>query len=877
MKTKKLLAAILAVAMVLGTMSFPAFAETDGSGSKTVAANGQLASGEGGAEGKTGAPVVDEGDFNDAFDDEDNQANPVAKIGENTYGSLADAVATAQEGDTIKLVADVTITETYTIANTNAITIDFGGHYINTTAVDVNTDSLCVAPGADVTFTGEGGMKGKKNCLTNNGGKITLNGGTYSTTMIGRGSTIYNGAGELTVNSGVTVDAWKFALCNEVGAVCTLNGGTFESHAHNGLQPEDKNLVGYAYAMMNSGTMDVYDGVVVKGIQGAFSASGRGVTNIYGGSFSTHEEEENTAGRSFYACYAANNADLTIWGGTFTAAKRAAVYVGNEDVGLDGAMVKIKGGSFTSNGGAQAAAIQTAVVGDLNISGGTFSSDVSQYVDNGILKREDDKFTVQKSPATIINTAKTTGAKVTLDGLSVNSAIKHEADTTYQVVVESAPQEDVQAVNDAIANSETDKNTDKAIFDISVIKIDSNGTTTKIDNIENQLVTLTLGETPAEDSTVYVYHVTEDGATKVTGVSVSGNKVTFTAPSFSTYAVTYTASALETADITGEISVAFQEAKPGIYNILLKAAEGKKINRFMSADLTFAYTPKSGKIGYSVTSAANVNLILKENESGRYEFNMSGETMSSATGAEICIGQVMFEGYGEGTFAVTAADTNKVHTAEIADNIVYDYVADGGVNLGTLNVEGASVEVATTVPKNTLTINVTFPNEVVDQVAAYQAMKVVISGGDLTNDEVYELGTDEKIMENGQYVVTTELTKDRSFTVTVSGEGYRTARYTVNMNTDKILTFWNNVKDNAVSIEDGKEGGEVTTNFLAGDIVKDNNINIYDLSAVVSYFGEEGLTERTPEEYKKYVKYDLNRDGKIDSKDVAYVLVSWDK
>ncbi|MBQ4087094.1 MAG: hypothetical protein IJC78_02465, partial [Clostridia bacterium] len=46
----------------------------------------------------------------------------------------------------------------------------------------------------------------------------------------------------------------------------------------------------------------------------------------------------------------------------------------------------------------------------------------------------------------------------------------------------------------------------------------------------------------------------------------------------------------------------------------------------------------------------------------------------------------------------------------------------------------------------------------------------------------------------------------------------------------------------------------------------------YDLSAVVSYFGETGLSATNN---KDYAKYDLNRDGFIDSKDVAIVLVSW--
>ena len=91
------------------------------------------------------------------------------------------------------------------------------------------------------------------------------------------------------------------------------------------------------------------------------------------------------------------------------------------------------------------------------------------------------------------------------------------------------------------------------------------------------------------------------------------------------------------------------------------------------------------------------------------------------------------------------------------------------------------------------------------------------------------------------------------------------------MTDNKVLNFWNNVKDNKAEVEEGKATSAVTKNFLAGDIVKDNNINIYDLSAVVSYFGQ--MTDKTAKD--DYAKYDLNRDGVIDSKDVAYVLVSW--
>ena len=149
-------------------------------------------------------------------------------------------------------------------------------------------------------------------------------------------------------------------------------------------------------------------------------------------------------------------------------------------------------------------------------------------------------------------------------------------------------------------------------------------------------------------------------------------------------------------------------------------------------------------------------------------------------------------------------------------------------------------------------------------------MKVTVSGGDLTAEKVFAIGSDENEVANGQASITCdELTKNIAYTVTVTGAGYRTARHTVTMNGDKTLTFWNNVLDTAKSVEEGKTA--VTKNFLAGDIVKDNKINIYDLSAVVSYYGRTNDTAAAD----VYAKYDLNRDGVIDSKDVSMVLFSW--
>ncbi len=326
------------------------------------------------------------------------------------------------------------------------------------------------------------------------------------------------------------------------------------------------------------------------------------------------------------------------------------------------------------------------------------------------------------------------------------------------------------------------------------------------------------------------------------------------------------------AEAANEIQVRFvPTADETMYDIVLACADDKTINRLNSADLTFKNVNKVP--GYEIFAAENITLTTKDTD--RYLFNFNG-VVPDVSGTEIKIGQVKFNGYGNVVFSVdSAADTNIVNAAKLADNIVDSFVPGGGEGKGVLdlnNEEGESgrIDKEIKVPTQNLTVTVKFPNNIVDNAAAYQQMKATISGGDLTQDIVVEFGGE---LADNAYTFTQELTQNIAYTVTVEGEGYRTARCSVNMNMDKVLNFWNNVKDSAEAVEEGKSGNEVTKNFLAGEIVKDGKINVYDLSAVVSYFGENNLVEDHPE----YAKYDLNRDGKIDSKDVAMVLVSWNE
>ncbi len=519
----------------------------------------------------------------------------------------------------------------------------------------------------------------------------------------------------------------------------------------------------------------------------------------------------------------------------------------------------------------------------ISVTGGTFVNfdpsanpegiDTS-YVAKGYYSKDnqDGTFSVLQSAAKVIDNAKSAGVKVTLDNLEKNSAIDKTADATYNVVLDTVKPEDKAAV-DEIKNANPNKTV--IAYDIYVEKTE-NGIKSEVKDVTNQKVTLKLPTKVKEGGEVKVYH----NGIEINDVAISEDRmsVSFTAPSFSAYTFVYDADALTDSDITKNVKVEFEKVTDSEYDIVLKATEAnKKINGLLTADLTFSLTQgTTGLVNYEITPAANMSLLVNGN---RYTFSFDGTNAHSATGDEIVIGKVVFDGYCTGAnFKVntTSADAvNKLHTTEAVDSIVDEYLTNGdGTNTGILDTAASIDGINLTQETANLTVNVSFPNAIEDNAVAYQNMKVTVSGNG--TNEVVELGSDNSnvTFANDTYTVefTDKLVKGNTYTVTVSGAGYRTARYTVSMTGAKTLNFWNNVKTAPAYVEENV-GNPTNTNFLAGDIVKDGQINIYDLSAVVSYFGTDNLVSEHP----TYAKYDLNRDGVIDSKDVAYVLVSWGK
>lgn len=292
------------------------------------------------------------------------------------------------------------------------------------------------------------------------------------------------------------------------------------------------------------------------------------------------------------------------------------------------------------------------------------------------------------------------------------------------------------------------------------------------------------------------------------------------------------------------------------YNIVIKGTNGNKIVDFKAVEFSLNNTCTEGAVTYAVEAAEGLGFA---EQNGKYIIYLDAQTAATGlvdNGEGIVVGSVRFDGYGKGSLVVEDGASAEL---EIENSIAQ-----------TVSLKKAFLEYDFQEVQGELKVTIAFNNPITAKnKPAYNKMKVVITGVD-GYEEVHEIGDTyswRPTYTADKAEITTSLPINTRYTVTVSGDGYRTAKKSILLHEEGAeVAFWNNVKDVAV---DGE-----TKNFLAGEIVNDGKINIYDLSAVVSYFGETGITV---EEHPEYIKYDLNRDGKIDSKDVAMVLVSWNE
>lgn len=276
----------------------------------------------------------------------------VAMIGDATYETLADAVAKADNGATIKLLKDTA--EDITILAGKTITIDLNGKKIT----NKSADTITVERGAALTINGTGTVDnvthGKAAIV--NGGTVVLNGGLYTRSKE-----------DMENNKDTGGKNSYYTILNDNGGVMTINAGV-----------EVKNIGHFSSMIRNGGTtastLTINGGTFSGGIN-TVKNDGAGTLTINGGDFS------NTT--QFVVM---NWHKATINGGSFKAQPTAEAVLFTSAYGKDAEVL----GELTINNGNFECANKTQSLiqdyydkdntGTATITGGTFNTNPKDYV-----------------------------------------------------------------------------------------------------------------------------------------------------------------------------------------------------------------------------------------------------------------------------------------------------------------------------------------------------------------------------------------------------------------------------------------------------------------------------------------------------------------
>ena len=313
------------------------------------------------------------------------KSDNAAAIDDVQYATLADAVAAANNGDTVTLLTNTA--EDITIAQDKDIILDLNGKKLT------NVASHTICNNGTLTINGEGTVDNVTHgtAALYNKGTVVVNGGTFDRSKengqnegeSGQNSwyTIKN-VGTMTIKDGVTVQTagnntalGKFSSLVSNGyfdsgdytankgidqPTLTINGGLFRGGL-NTIKNDDRAKI----TIVNGTFTNYYQAVVMN----------HNVAEIKGGTFTAASDADSET-YGIYNCGCAADIDLgtlTVSGGTFTGATYAVA-----DVSSQNATVNISDGKFA---GTKAAIVKSrSSKASISISGGDFSSDPTAYL-----------------------------------------------------------------------------------------------------------------------------------------------------------------------------------------------------------------------------------------------------------------------------------------------------------------------------------------------------------------------------------------------------------------------------------------------------------------------------------------------------------------
>lgn len=548
----------------------------------------------------------------------------VAQIeGGKAYTTLNEAITKAQDGETVRLLTDTTLSSYIPIEK--SIKLDINGNTIT------STNGLAFAVSENATFT-----------ITDNSNSKN---GEIESTKKGNCNLLEVSSGEIIVENGNLSNEWYVIYVSQTGKA-TIKGGTLTSTVASVLSTNgSKSGENYsADAVMNveggklvsnndvtiylpAGTLNITGGEIV-GATAVYSKCG--VTNISGNPVIKGEGEDKEFQHTGNGCYPTGDAMVV----------EACNYPnGNPEV-------YISGGTFTSDHGKSVAYYQynNNQVKKFSITGGTFSSDVSDYVSSGYECKEDSdtqKWVVNEmTPGEMVvkpETGDDNSASATLDGVYTGQGT---------------------SITTEGSSSSEDNETDVAEDATVTVDLTKKNTTTSATLTVTDVAAASLSSAPSLTVKTDAGDVTlpEDALKKVAEAGEGGNDVTVTVTKETTPAdakAAYTvkveangenllpASAADNGDITitvakpadaGETLEAWYAVQGADENWLpVEKLESKKVD----GKLAITITHLSTVILYSTTpsSSSTVATVKTGNTETAYD-NFSGALDAANTAGD---------------------------------------------------------------------------------------------------------------------------------------------------------------------------------------------------------------------------------------------------
>lgn len=239
-------------------------------------------------------------------------SSAIATIGGVGYASLAEAIAAAKDGETVKLLADAT----YDVVIDKNITLDLGGKTLTNT--NAGKATISVQNGATVTVTNGTVVGGTSyyniEVVKGSNANLTLTGVTA--TAGNTGSSMIDNWGTLTITSG-TYTGGLNVVKSEEGSTLVINGGDFTlNYATSGYTAVifvygNTTISGGTFTQSLTTTAGRWDHpqVVATGVVEGYTA----ITRVTGGTFTNKKSGEGI----FRGVGKATSDNFEVSGGSF--------------------------------------------------------------------------------------------------------------------------------------------------------------------------------------------------------------------------------------------------------------------------------------------------------------------------------------------------------------------------------------------------------------------------------------------------------------------------------------------------------------------------------------------------------------------------------